>query len=212
VDPLRFSAEHPRDYFEQVAELNMTTIHHGVLPSFGKPFLTQLYYELARSPRGGVWGVVENGRVLGFVAGCADVRATYVNVLSRAGIRLTRHAVHAALSARFWRAVAPIVAYPFRASAPVGANASSPAGRAELLAIAVAAGAQGRGIGTTLIRALERELLAWGVNAPYRVATNVQDAASNAFYKTLGFTPCGVMKHHRLTLQVYEKLITENPA
>jgi GNAT superfamily N-acetyltransferase len=205
VDVLRLGAEHPPDYYHQIADLHVMTIHHGVLPSFGKRFLARLYQELATAPRAGVWGVVDNDRVLGFIAGCADVRAAYVSVLLRSGVRLAPLAIRAVLTAGFWRAVAAMFAYPFRNRAPEGARDTSAATHAELLAIAVAEGAQGRGMGTMLVGALECELRGWGVRDVYRVATNVQESASNAFYKKLGFTPCGTVKHHRLTLQMYEK-------
>ena len=203
----RFTAGHPEGYFEQVAELNIRTIHHGVLPILGKRFLTRLYYELATSPQAGLWGVVENGKVLGFVAGCADVRRSYISVLSRAGIPLAGLALGAVFSAGFIRAVSAIVAYPFRGHRPVAVGGFTDTRDPQLLAIAVAEAAQGRGIGKMLVQALEQGFLSWGLTGRYRVATNVEEIGSNAFYQKLGFAPCGRVRHHRLILQMYEKEI-----
>ncbi len=207
LELVRMTAGHPKEYFEQVAELNMTTIRHGVLPVFGKEFLTRLYYELALSPQSGLWGVVENGKVLGFVAGCADVRKSYISVLLRAGIPLASLVFRAVLTPGFVQAVSAIAAYPFRGRRPVVVSGSTDPRDPQLLAIAVADAAQGRGIGKMLVQALEQGFLSWGLTGCYRVATNVEEQGSNAFYQRLGFAPCGRVRHHRLILQMYEKEI-----
>jgi N-acetylglutamate synthase-like GNAT family acetyltransferase len=76
---------------------------------------------------------------------------------------------------------------------------------AELLAIAVCADAQGKGIGKNLILTLEAALIENGVDGDYFVTTNAADQNSTAFYNKMGFIPCGNQKHNDLTLQVFRK-------
>jgi RimJ/RimL family protein N-acetyltransferase len=57
------------------------------------------------------------------------------------------------------------------------------------------------------VGALEQGLRDWGMVGAYQVTTNVQEIASNQFYRKLGFEPYGTIKHHDLTLQRYTKQV-----
>ncbi len=79
---------------------------------------------------------------------------------------------------------------------------------AELLAIAIDSNEYGKGYGSHLIKVFETTLRQWGLQE-YRVLTNIAEAPSNAFYLASGFRPAGTIGHHTLTLQVYEKYLSE---
>jgi GNAT superfamily N-acetyltransferase len=212
VEIIRFSSESARSQFEELAHLHMAAIHHGVLPLLGHRFLTRMYYELARAPRTGVWGVAESGRVLGFLAGSADVRVSLLFVVLRGGVPMAWLAGRSIFTRRLIRKLLAVFAYPFqRAPRHSGDFPRRPCGtRAEILAVAVDKDAGRRGVGKALVRVFEEALAAWGVTA-YRVTTNVAEHASNSFYRMLGLVPCGTMRHHDLILQVYEKELSTRP-
>ncbi len=190
----------------------MAAIHHGVLPLFGRRFLARMYYELARAPRTGVWGVAESGRVLGFLAGSADVRVSFLFVVLKGGIPMAWSAGRSIFSRLLLRKLRAVFAYPFRRVLRRSGDLTgrSCRTRAEILAVAVNTDMGRRGIGKALVRVFEEALAGWGVTA-YRVTTNVDESASNAFYRMLGCVPCGTIRHHDLILQVYEKELSTRP-
>jgi ribosomal protein S18 acetylase RimI-like enzyme len=201
----RLSPSHPWDAFRQVAQLHAAEIHHGLLPLLGLRFMTRLYYEMARAPRTGVWAAMENGNVLGFIAGCADVGQTYRAMLLRRGPVFAILALGGLFNLTVLRKLPSMFLYPFR----VGRKEQDapPPTHAELLAIAVDQAAHRRGLGRGLVEAFEQGLLDWGMAGAYQVTTNVEEIASNQFYRKLGFQPYGTIKHHDLTLQRYTKQV-----
>ena len=198
--------------FQQIADLHIRLIHGGILPQLGERFLTHLYREIAASRHGCVHAAFAGGRVVGFVAGASDIWRCALGFRPGGCMRLG-----ALLVARLWRVgilgrVLDSLAYPLRnARIPDRGAAPLSRHRAELLAIAVAETAQGRGIGRMLVQALEKFLTARVTH--YVVSTNVQEKQSNAFYRELGFSPAGRMRHHDLVVQVYVKALgqTANP-
>jgi GNAT superfamily N-acetyltransferase len=203
----RLSAQDPLQHFHAIAQLHVEAIHHGALPFFGESFLAHLYRQLARTPRAGVWGVMHAGEVVGFLAGCADVRACYRSVLLRGGFPLALRAASLLYSRTLWRKLPALVRYPLQQARSETAAAQS-ATAAELLAIAVKADWRGRGIGATLVRAFESSLQEWHVSR-YQVATNSAEPGSNAFYRRSGFVATDTVRHHDLVLQRYCKGIGE---
>jgi RimJ/RimL family protein N-acetyltransferase len=191
------------EHCREAAELHIRTIHHGLLPLLGRRFLKKMYLCIAEAPNSGVWAVVDDqGKLRGFVAGCASVQRTYRSLIMNHGLAL---AVTAGLNLfRFGvlRKLNSILSYPFHPRTSRDNQASG----AELLAIAIDAGEYRKGYGTELVRTLEASLLQWGVKK-YQVVTNTAETESNAFYRATGFIPAGTIKHHALTLQVYEKPI-----
>jgi GNAT superfamily N-acetyltransferase len=192
--------------FQQVASIHIQEIHFGVLPLLGRNFLAQLNREMTRAPYTGVWVVIENGQVLGFVSGCADLNKMYRFIFMHSFLPLLKHAGVAIFHPRFLKKVPSLFLYPFRhqksqPEVPSQIEADS----AELLAIAVSPSMQGKGVGKILIKALEDGLREWNVTKCYYVATNIEEVGSNAFYRSQGFTPCGTTHHHDLILQKYRK-------
>jgi GNAT superfamily N-acetyltransferase len=197
-----------RATFDALAQLHIAEIHHGTLPLLGKRFLARLYQELTRAPQSGIWAAHDAGRMVGFVAGCADLAAAYRAALRRSAIPLALLGARGLVSLTALRKLPALLLYPLRAR---GARDSGGAPRAELLAIAVDPEMQGKGIGRDLVLALETAFREWRVDQ-YAVTTNRAETASNAFYVSLGFEPCGTMSHHELTLQRYRKPIERRGA
>lgn len=192
--------------FRQIAALHIRLIHGGILPELGERFLTNLYREIAASRHGCVHAAFAGGRVVGFVVGASDIWKCALSFRPGGCLRLG-----ALLLTRLWRLsilerVLGSLTYPFRnARVPDRGAAPLSIHRAELLAIAVAETAQGRGIGRLLVQALETFLAAPVTH--YFVSTNVQEKQSNAFYRELGFSPAGQMRHHDLVVQLYIKAL-----
>jgi ribosomal protein S18 acetylase RimI-like enzyme len=190
----------------RAAALHIAEIHFGLLPLLGPEFLARVYLSVAGAPAAGVWVARRDGRIVGFVAGCADVGALYKHMLRRdllslmgaAGVALGRPAV--------LRRLPSIALYPLRQRDATGERqaARSPA---ELLAIAVSDDSRGRGLGRLLVARFEEFLRALHVHE-YHVATNIEEVDSNAFYRALGFRPVATIPHHALTLQLYEKALS----
>jgi GNAT superfamily N-acetyltransferase len=193
------------DSCRQAAALHIAEIHFGLLPLLGASFLTRFYLSLADAPEASIWIARDDERVVGFLAGCVNVTEVYKHVISRCGLSLGFAAGAAILRPSVLRRFPAILLYPFRRkrSAAVASRIDT---EAELLAIAVSAHVRGRGVGKALVFAFEDFLLASRVNG-YRVATNIEERQSNAFYRALGFQPSGAIVHHDLTLQLYEKAL-----
>ena len=144
--------------------------------------------------------------MVGFIAGCASIRATFRWILLHSGFSLAWAAGLMLLRPSVLARLHSILGYPFRQR---DQEATTPVLEAELLAIAVDAKRYGQGHGRELIAAFEASLRQWNVRA-YRVVTNAADKESNAFYRATGFIPTGTVRHHALTLQAYEKTIGES--
>lgn len=201
MEIVRLTPADPPEYFARVAELHMAEIHQGLLPLLGKEFLALLYFGLSGVNRSGVWIALHHGRILGFVAGCADTKRTMAAVLTSFGWRLLLAAGKSALAPAFLRRISAVLSYPFRQSPTNTLLRDVP--KAELLAICVEPSSRGRSIGRQLVLALEKAFRHWGTIPNYHVKTNIEEGDSNAFYRMLGFKPAGTIPHHDLMLQIY---------
>jgi ribosomal protein S18 acetylase RimI-like enzyme len=191
------------DTCRQAAALHIAEIHSGLLPLLGASFLTRFYLSLADAPHASIWIARDDARVVGFLAGCVNVTVVYKHVFRHCGLSLGFAAGLALLRPSVVRRVPAILVYPFRRKRSAAAVSRLDT-EAELLAIAVTPHVRGRGVGHALVLAFENFLRASRVTG-YRVATNIEERPSNAFYRALGFLPIGTTLHHDLTLQLYEK-------
>lgn len=166
--------------------------------------MAKMYLGLATAPGSGLWGIVDDHRLVGYIAGCASVEKTYRWLAMRCGLGLLIAAGPALFRFSVLRKLSSVLLYPFRHHD--GSTTSLPS-RAELLAIAIEKSEYRKGHGKRLICAFEESLRQWGVRE-YQVLTNIDETDSNAFYRAAGFKPAGTIKHHTLTLQVYRKLTT----
>lgn len=210
IEIIRLTAAHPESYFLNIAELHIEQIHHGFLPLLGLKYLSQLYYELATAPKTGVWVAIRSDKLVGFIAGCEDIRSSYYAVLPRAWPLFMSLILHVILKPLLCRKIFSILFYPFKSSSMTSHAISACSSiRPEILAIAVGKGIEGQGIGRKLVQSFEEKVLEWNCNGYYRVATNSSDVKSNSFYKKMGFLPCHQIRHNNLILQVYLKNIRQ---
>lgn len=205
---IRLTNSEPLSYFQEIAQIHTAEIQHGMLPLLGNEFLTKLYYEICRESKNGIWVAAEDGKILGFLAGCADVRLTCKRLVLQSGLSLGWKILHAIPNLKLLKKLYSLFAYPFRKKGErlnLQERHSPSADRAELLAMAVHHEAHRQGIGRALVAAFEESLLTWGGLDGYWVATDAAQMVSNNFYISLGFEPRGKIKHHDLILQHYHK-------
>jgi ribosomal protein S18 acetylase RimI-like enzyme len=171
------------------ATLHASEISEGFLPSLGRGFLARLYRRVVRSPRSFLLVADDGGTVVGFVAGTEDVKALYRSFLVHDG-------AVAALAAfprlaRSWRRVLETLRYPAEATGSDGLDLPP----AELLAIAVAPGARGRGAGRLLVDALTAEFTRRSVPS-VRVVVGADNAAAIRLYERSGFASAARVEVH----------------
>jgi len=208
IEIVRLSTAHPKDYFTAIAALHIKQIDYGLLPLLGLKFLSQLYYELSKSPKTGVWAALKSDELVGFISGCADARLTYFAILSRAWPIFMSLTSQVILRPALLRRMIRVLYYPFNKSSIKGHTIEVCSSiKSEILAIAVNPDIERRGIGRKLIQAVEKAILHWDNRGYYRVATKIPDIRSNSFYKKVGFLPCHQIKHNDLILLIYLKEI-----
>jgi ribosomal protein S18 acetylase RimI-like enzyme len=160
-----------------VAALHAERIGEGFLVTLGPRFLTRLYRRIALSPAA-VLVVAEDDsqRIVGFVAAATSTRRLYGDFLRRDAVPGGLAAAPAVLRSprRVWET--------FR----YGNTDDGDLPAAEVLSIAVAADAGGRGIGGALLAAALERLAESGAPAA-RVVTAVGNDPALAMYERAGF-------------------------
>ena len=182
------------------ATLHASQISDGFLSSLGRSFLTRLYRRIVRSPNSFLFVAEADGDALGFIAGTEDVRELYRSFLVRDGIVATVTALPQVL--RSSRRVLETLRYG-AGSGGGTERAQSHAGeaelpKAELLAIAVAPAARGRGAGRALVDAFTAELTRRGVPGA-RVVVGADNDSAIRLYERCGFTKAARIEVHRGT-------------
>ena len=199
---IRLTPEHPPLLFRQVAQLHAQSIHHGVLPQLGLPFLSALYAAVVRTPYGFVLVACKGSTVHGFIAGSVSMDRMYASVLLKSGWPLFKAAWTNMRQAGLWKKVWNVVCYPLRQG---DSGTSCEHEGPELLAIAVSEDQRRTGLGTLLLEYFESELRRQCRCPAYSVATNIDEVISNHFYQRMGFEAIGTIAHHQLTLRLYLK-------
>ncbi len=171
------------------AALHAGRITEGFLPLLGPSFLGRLYRRICLDPGSFLLVADDGGTTVGFIAGSADVPGLYRTFLRRDGLA-------AALSAwwplmRRWRQVLETLRHGSSGGAGTGHGP-------ELLAVAVADGWQGRGVGTSLVGAFLAEVDRRGDRAAY-VVVGEGNAAAVSLYRRAGFATGTRFELHRGT-------------
>lgn len=169
-----------------VAALHASEIPEGFLVRLGGVFLRRLYRRAVLSPGAFVDVVREGADVAGFVAVAEDTGRFYREFIVRDGI------------------VAGVAAAPHILRSPrhtlqtlrYGFDGDDDLPPAEILALAVAPAARGRGLGITLVESAREELHRRGVG-PVRVVTAAENDAALRTYLRAGFTVVGQTEVHR---------------
>jgi len=165
-----------RDDAPALAALHASRITEGFLPTLGDDFLRRLYRRVVSSPDAFARvAVADDGHLAGFAACALDVRSLYRRFLVHDGVAAAL--VAAPRLARSWRRALETLRYP-------STTAELPA--AEVLAVAVAPGHEGRGLGRALVDALQAELTARHIDAA-KVVTAADNPAALAMYGACGF-------------------------
>jgi ribosomal protein S18 acetylase RimI-like enzyme len=181
------------------AALHSSEISEGFLPSLGPRFLARLYRRVVRSSGSFLLVALDDGKAVGFVAGTEDVRELYRTFLLRDGVIATLAALPRVTSS--WRRVVETLHYGASAGKRgkrgehEGVQALPPA---ELLAIAVAPEARGRGAGSLLVEALTAEFARRGIRA-IRVVVGAGNESAIRLYERCGFTTAAGMEVHKGT-------------
>jgi len=174
-----------------IASLHVDRLPRGFLTTLGPRFLHRLYTRMLTVPGAHVLVADrDDGDIAGFIATAGDTRALYREFLRRDAASAALGSLRAILRAP--RQVWETLRYGMG-----GADDLPPA---EILSIAVAPGAAGKGVGGALVaRALE-EFRADGIDAA-RVVTVVDNEPALRMYERAGFHRHHVTEVHAGTAQ-----------
>ncbi len=153
---------------EPAARLHAEQISEGFLSLLGPGFLRRLYGRITRTDGSFLLVADADGRVVGFVAGSADVGGLYRSFIRHDGLRAGLEAAGRLLGN--WRRVIETLRH--------GSGDGAGRGRGtELLAIAVDGDAQGTGVGGLLVDAFLAEVVRGGAGSAYVVVASGNDGA-----------------------------------
>jgi GNAT superfamily N-acetyltransferase len=203
----RIQQNDPQAWSRETAQIHVTELKEGSLRNLGVDGLEIIYAAMPAIPRSGLWCAIGEERVLGFVAGCADIRQFYRYLMLRSAWKLAVKSFSSVRQTRSFGNLWKAASYPFSRSQWVETPAHFHETRAELLAISVSRVFQHNGIGRALVEQLEAGFREWGVGEFYHVATDCRDPLSNTFYAGMGYEKYGVKKFTNFSLQIYEKRI-----
>jgi len=172
------------DDARHVGALHGARISEGFLPTLGPQFLARLYQRVARSRHAFALVAERDGAVVGFAAAATDLGALYREFLLRDGVRAGVAAAPRLL--RSWRKVWETLRYP---------SASTELPDAEILAVAVAPGAAGQGIGRALVGAVLTELRARDIDA-VKVVAGADNETALRLYRGCGFSSVAHLAVH----------------
>jgi ribosomal protein S18 acetylase RimI-like enzyme len=156
------------------AGLHALQISEGFLAFLGPRFLRRLYRRVTRTPGCFLLVVEEYGTTVGFLAGSTDVAALYRSFVWHDGVAAALASAGRLL--RSWRRVIETLRH--------GTGGAGEG--AELLAVAVAPTARGRGVGTLLVEGFLTEVERRKECAAYVVVAADNETAI-ALYRRTGF-------------------------
>lgn len=165
------------------ADLHASAISEGFLALLGPRFLRLLYRRIVRAPDSFLIVAENDAGTSGFVAGSVDVAGLYRAFIWRDGFVAAVAA--AGRLVRSWRRVLETLRH----------GTGDAAAGAELLAIAVAPAARGRGVGSLLVRGFLTEIERRGQRSAHVVvAAHNEDAV--ALYRRAGFAEAQQFELH----------------
>ena len=185
-----------------VAALHAGEIRDGFLSFLGRGFLARLYRRIAIDGASFLVVAEDADGPVGFVAGTADVRGLYRGFLLHDGVLAAASA--APRLVRGWRRALETLRH---GTAP---RADAQAG-CELLAIAVAPAARGRGIGGDLVAAFCDEVTRRGGVAAH-VVVGATNRSAVRLYERSGFTVSKELELHAGTPSLLMRWAADGPA
>jgi len=166
--------------------LHAGAISEGFLSALGPEFLRLLYRRICRSPTSFLMVADEHGRLVGFVAGSADVGGLYRTFVVRDGPAVVLHAGRHLLWR--WRRTLETIRHGRKDAPGTGRGP-------ELLAIAVSADRREAGVGARLVDAFLQEVRTRGASAAYVVVAAANGPAIG-LYQRAGFVIAGEFELH----------------
>lgn len=200
----------PPTAITEVATLFRATIPGALVARLGHRLLERFLEFLELQADAGVWiARAEDGRIVGFLCGVLDRPAVYARL-----VRSLRLPLLVATLKNAWN---PAVLNWFRHALlarlrPQTAPVTPERPRAELLAMGVAEGARGQGVGAQLVGAFEAQLRAWGCCGDYLILTDVSNEPARRLYTRLGAREVTAVEYRGHQLVEFHKRPAPPPA
>jgi GNAT superfamily N-acetyltransferase len=187
-----------------VAALHAASIASGFLSTLPQPFLRRLYRAIAADSQSTVLAACAQpgAAPIGFVAGTLDTSAMYRRIIRTEWFWFALALAPRMCSLSTVTRALETLRYGNRQRSQPASHSCA----AELLSIAVSQDQRGKGLGRTLIMALEEWIRAQDANvSACKTVTLASDTAANAFYLSCGFEPRAEFRHHDNLLREYVK-------
>lgn len=166
---------------DQIVEIHLRSFPGFFLSSLGPRFLSLYYESIATTDDGiGFISIASTGFSEGFVAGTTNPRGFYSRLLKRSGVRF----FIASLTAAFKKPtiIPRLVRALFHPSDnPIGESVAG------LYSVGVLPEAQGKGVGSRLVRAFLCEADKHGCERAFLTTDQDNNEATNRFYEKMGF-------------------------
>lgn len=183
----------------QVARLHAEGISSGFISSLGPRFIQQLYRGIMSCSSAFCLVALEQGHVLGFLAGAESVGKLYRSVILRRGLLMIGPLLRFAFSPRTIRKIFQTLLYP--------SHTGKEYPPAEVLSVVVAADARRRGVGDKLMRAGLKELAHRNISA-VKVAVAADNEPANHYYIKEGFEKAGIYDSHGVQTNIYVRQLS----
>jgi ribosomal protein S18 acetylase RimI-like enzyme len=180
---------------KRIAVLHISGIRTGFISSLGLGFVTALYQGVAESKSSFGFVAEENGTALGFVAYTASLNRLYRCVILKKGWRFAWLLCARLFSFRTIKGILETLSYPGRTK-----RMHLPS--AELLSIAVAEEARGKGLATTLVQKGFAECARRGIEK-VKVLVGVDNEPANKFYLKCGLELASQFDNHGVLSNIY---------
>lgn len=160
-------------YLDEIVELHINAFRSVLSGQIGKFFLRSFYKRIFR--KGFVFGKITDDRLSGFVSGIVDDGSLYdIKYYFWAGLGIFSHIYSPAVIRSLFRHIKRQVVFRDIKI------------KSELLSIAVRNDMRGRGIGNSLVKALENHFRERNVEV-YKVYTDMLYSTGSQLYEKLGF-------------------------
>jgi len=188
-------------FVKECAKLHIQGISAGFISSLGLRFLTCLYKAILQHEKSFCLVAEENNEVLGFVAFTDDLKSLYKLALRKYSLLFICAISIKLLSPKIIKRIFQNLFYPSKAE-----KLNLP--KAELLSVAVALKAQGKGLATQLVRIGFEEYRKRGIKQ-VKVLVASDNQSANKLYKKCGFELTAQVDSHSILSNIYVKDLTK---
>lgn len=177
------------DIYQQIAHLHATNIDQGFLSSLGIPFLRLLYESIDANEASVLLTALDEGRVVGFVAGAVGMGSIYRELVRRWPRLFVALLPAMASPKKVWRIMETLL---------VGKKTHllTDLPPAELLSIAVDPAHRHHGHAQGLYVDLVRQFQVRGVDR-FKIVVGESLMGAHRFYRKMGAKPAGQIEVHR---------------